>query len=140
MRVQEDLDRLHEWTLKWQISFNAEKCKVLRLGRPNLDEKYKLDNTELDNSECEKDLGVLISSDLKPSNHCISFGPRGQVGRRHIGSRLFLGWLFTNFPTLVGNKVTFIVKTKKDKFLLSTLSLIGSTSRRPRPRGDSSCP
>ena len=54
------------------MSFNTEKFKVLRLGRPNLDEKYKLDNTELDNSECEKDLGVLVSSDLKPSNHCIN--------------------------------------------------------------------
>ena len=46
-RPQEGLDRLHEWSLKWQMSFNAEKCKVLRLGRPNLDEKYKLDNTDL---------------------------------------------------------------------------------------------
>ena len=49
-RLQEDLDRLHEWSLKCQMSFNAEKCKVLRRGRPNLDEKYKLNNTELDNS------------------------------------------------------------------------------------------
>ena len=71
-RLQEDLDRLHEWSLKWQMSFNSEKCKVLRLGRPNLDEKCKLNNTDLDNSECEKDLGVLVSSDLKPSNHCIN--------------------------------------------------------------------
>ena len=46
-----------------------KKCKVLRLGRPNLDKKYKLNNTELDNSECEKDLGVLVSNDLKQSNH-----------------------------------------------------------------------
>ena len=50
MRLQEDLDRLHEWSLKWQMSYNAEKCKVLRIGRPNLDEKYKLDNSELYNS------------------------------------------------------------------------------------------
>ena len=68
-RLQEDLDRLHEWSLKWQMSFNAEKCKTLSLRRPNLDEKYKLNNTELDNSECENDLGVLVSSDLEPSNH-----------------------------------------------------------------------
>ena len=54
------------------MSFNAEKTKVLRLGRPNLVIQYKLNNTELDNSECEKDLGVLVSSDLKPRNHCIN--------------------------------------------------------------------
>ena len=28
-RLQEDLDSLHEWSLKWQMSFNAEKFKVL---------------------------------------------------------------------------------------------------------------
>ena len=60
-RLQENLDRLHEWSQKWEMSFNAEKCKVSRLGRPNLDEKYKLNDTELDNSQCEKDLGVLVS-------------------------------------------------------------------------------
>ena len=38
-RLQEDGDRLHEWSQKWQMSFNTEKFKVLRLGRPNLDEK-----------------------------------------------------------------------------------------------------
>ena len=32
--------------------------------KAHLDEKYKLNNTELDNSEYEKDLGVLVSSDL----------------------------------------------------------------------------
>ena len=30
-RLQEDLDRLRELSQKWQMSFNAEKCKVLRL-------------------------------------------------------------------------------------------------------------
>ena len=37
-----------------------------------MDEKYKLNDTESDNSFCEKDLGVLVSSDLKPRNQCIS--------------------------------------------------------------------
>ena len=53
-------------------SLECRAPKLCILGRPNLDEKYKLDNTELDNSECEKDLGVLVSSDLKPSNHYIN--------------------------------------------------------------------
>ena len=25
-RLQEDMDRIHEWSLKWQMSFNAENC------------------------------------------------------------------------------------------------------------------
>ena len=54
------------------MSFNAEKCKVLILREPNLDEKDKLNNAEFDYLECEKDLGVLDRSDLKPSNHCIN--------------------------------------------------------------------
>ena len=29
--LQEDLDRLQEWEQKWQMSFNADKCEVLRI-------------------------------------------------------------------------------------------------------------
>ena len=43
-----------------------------RLRKLKLDEKSKLNNTELDNSECEKDLGLLVSSYLKSRKHRIN--------------------------------------------------------------------
>jgi len=29
--LQEDLDKLTEWTKKWQMSFNTKKCKVMHV-------------------------------------------------------------------------------------------------------------
>jgi hypothetical protein len=33
--LKADLQRLVEWSEKWQLQFNADKCKVLHLGRNN---------------------------------------------------------------------------------------------------------
>jgi hypothetical protein len=30
--LQEDLDRLYQWSIKWQLYFNPSKCQLLRLG------------------------------------------------------------------------------------------------------------
>ena len=68
--IQDDLNKLGEWSKKWFMSFNANKCKVMHLGKNNLNFKYKLFDTDLEVTSVEKDLGVLISNDLKPSKHC----------------------------------------------------------------------
>ena len=70
--LQRDLDTLHEWSVDWQMNFNTDKCKVLQIGKTNTNVKYKLGNTEIENSVCEKDLGVFVSNDLKPRKQCIS--------------------------------------------------------------------
>ena len=33
--LQSDLSRLEDWSRKWQLRFNADKCKVLHIGRDN---------------------------------------------------------------------------------------------------------
>jgi len=30
--LQQDLDELEKWAKKWQIKFNATKCKVMHIG------------------------------------------------------------------------------------------------------------
>ena len=35
--LQEDLDRLNEWVVNWQMEFNIDKCKVMNID--NLEEK-----------------------------------------------------------------------------------------------------
>ena len=30
--LQQDLDRLLEWTKHWHLDFNVDKCKVMRVG------------------------------------------------------------------------------------------------------------
>ena len=69
--LQEDLDRLNEWSSKWQMQFNTSKCKVLRVGRGKPHNRYTLNREELVCSEYEKDLGVIVNSDLRLSKQCI---------------------------------------------------------------------
>ena len=47
--------------------FNVDKCKVLHIGNRNVQANYTMNGKQLAKVEQEKDLGVVISSDLKPS-------------------------------------------------------------------------
>ena len=46
------------------MEFNVDKCKVMYIGRTNKNFKYYMDSKELEAVHEEKDLGVLITSDL----------------------------------------------------------------------------
>ena len=69
--LQNDLTKLYDWSQKWQMEFNAEKCHVMKFGksamRPDYD--YHLGNNSLQESYKEKDLGVIINNKLSPEDH-----------------------------------------------------------------------
>jgi len=67
--IQADLDKLTFWSKAWQLEFNKDKCKVMRIGHRN-ETKYYMMDKELEEIEEEKDLGVWITSQLKPSQQC----------------------------------------------------------------------
>ena len=69
--LQGDLDRLNEWMVKWQMDFNIDKCKVMNIGRENPQNRYNINKVMLNRSECERDLGVQVISDLRPRKQCI---------------------------------------------------------------------
>ena len=52
------------------MSFNITKCKVMHIGTHNPHYKYYMDGQELLQVQEEKDIGVLVSNNLKPKNHC----------------------------------------------------------------------
>ena len=66
VKLQKDLDILQEWSSKWLLSFNAKKCKVMRLGGQHPDFIYKMiNNTDV------TDLAHGIHRDGKrPSHPC----------------------------------------------------------------------
>ena len=70
LKLQEDLNTLFQWSSEWQMLFNIDKCKVMHLGRHNALQKYTLNNQALATVSHEKDLGVVISEDLKASQQC----------------------------------------------------------------------
>lgn len=68
-RLQEDLDRLQEWSDHWLLRFNADKCKVLHVGPHNPMYDYHMSGAKLSSTDCEKDLGVYINSQLNAKDH-----------------------------------------------------------------------
>jgi ribonucleases P/MRP protein subunit RPP40 len=68
--IQNDLNKLGRWAVKWQMTFNVEKCKVIHFGNKNKLHKYFLNGQALSDTDEETDLGVIITSDLKASSQC----------------------------------------------------------------------
>ncbi len=68
--LQEDLNRLTQWSEKWLLLFHPEKCKVLRIGnRTDPPYDYTINTTKLEHVRDEKDLGVIIDNSLKFQEH-----------------------------------------------------------------------
>ena len=68
--LQQCLDDLLDWANKWGMSFNISKCKVMHIGNKNPNFTYEMNGHLLETVTEEKDVGVYISSSLKPSLHC----------------------------------------------------------------------
>ena len=71
--LQESINQLVLWSEKWLIKFNSEKCKILHLGKNNPKHEYKIKEgtniSTLEETKCEKDLGVNIDPELNFNNH-----------------------------------------------------------------------
>lgn len=70
-QAQEALRKIGQWSEDWQMPFNVDKCKVMHIGSRNNKVKYELLGKELSTCSEEKDLGVIITDDLKSSRQCI---------------------------------------------------------------------
>ena len=51
------VNRLAQWSEKWQMLFNQSKCKCLHIRRANGKDPYEMHNTVLLKTSKEKDLG-----------------------------------------------------------------------------------
>ena len=71
LKLQEDLDKLHKWSEKWQMEFNTEKSHIMNFGRSDRRPiwEYKLGNKILKESMKERDLGVVINKKLTSEDH-----------------------------------------------------------------------
>ena len=68
---QRDLDSLHEWGLRWGMSFNVTKCNIMRLAwsRQPITKFYTLGGEIIQEVNQAKYLGVMITSELGWSTH-----------------------------------------------------------------------
>jgi len=66
--LQKELDQLIQWAAKWQMMFNTSTRKVMHFGKKELNNAdYYMSDQRLTTVTEEKDLGVVICSDMKSS-------------------------------------------------------------------------
>jgi hypothetical protein len=58
-KLQHDLDRLYDWSLRWGMTFNCVKCHTLHLGANNPHFDYNLGCSALLSASLVDDLGLL---------------------------------------------------------------------------------
>ncbi len=70
--LQADIDAAVDWSKCWMMPFNVDKCKVMHVGRANNKSTHEYTMTcadgtrrQLEVTTIERDLGVLVSDDLK---------------------------------------------------------------------------
>ena len=72
-RLQNCIDSLVDWSEKWLLRFNNKKCKILHLGKNNPKYKYYIKEgdelLQLEESDCERDLGVFVDCNLNFNEH-----------------------------------------------------------------------
>ena len=68
--LQEDLNKISEWSQRWEMPFNVNKCHILQIGTRNHKFNYEMNGVKLESVQCIKDLGVSIASSLKFSQQC----------------------------------------------------------------------
>lgn len=69
--LQKNLDKLMVWASEWNMTFNIDKCKVMHLGANNINFSYEMRGNWLNKVTQEKDLGIIVENNLKPSKQCI---------------------------------------------------------------------
>ena len=84
--LQKCLDDLVEWAEVWGMEFNVDKCKVMHIGRTNPRAAYSMNGVVLKTTESERDIGVKVQSNLRPSLQCSEAAQRanavlGQITR-----------------------------------------------------------
>ena len=71
--LQDDLAKLENWGTDSKMRFNTEKCKVLTISRKQHPTRfpYRIYGNELTPCQVEKDLGILVTSNLKWGPHIL---------------------------------------------------------------------
>ena len=77
--LQKDLDALHDWEMKWDMSFHPGKCLVLRHSRSKtpIITSYSLHSQTLEVTPSTKYLGTIVQDDGEWREHVTQLTSKG---------------------------------------------------------------
>ncbi len=60
--LQEDLDRLYNWSVKWSLLFNDSKCVSMSFSssKPSINSSYHIAGNSIEQKNFHRDLGIII--------------------------------------------------------------------------------
>ena len=67
--IQANVTNLYEWSIKWGMLFNPEKCMHMEVGRDTPNFKFFMNDIAIPQTSSLKYLGVYIQSGLKWHQH-----------------------------------------------------------------------
>ena len=111
--LQRDLVKLQEWSSKWLLEFNAKKCEIMHFGRKNQKYDYTLNDAVLTKKDEVKDLGIIVTPNLKPSTHVarIAAKANSMLGRVKRAFTYMDNQMFNNlYPSLIRSQMEFAVQ------------------------------
>ena len=65
-----DLEEIINWSDRWQMPFNIQKCKVMHVGNSNPKINYEIKGEAIQEVSQETDLGIEIKNNLKVDAQC----------------------------------------------------------------------
>jgi len=68
-KLQDGLNKLYEWSDKWQLRVSLKKCNVIFVGNCDIQAQLYLGDYPLATSTTARDLGILVDSDFKFGRH-----------------------------------------------------------------------
>ena len=93
-QLQSDIEQVQNWSEKWQMQFNVDKCKRLHIGHNNNKYKYTMNGQEIESSVRERDLGVQIGENLDSE---------AQVGKAVTRANKILGMIWRTYDKSMKN-------------------------------------
>ena len=67
--IQDDINKLLQWSFIWQLPLNVPKCKILHYGKNNPNHTYYMGNRPLATDSSETDVGVTFDTQLSFKLH-----------------------------------------------------------------------
>lgn len=82
--LQEDLNRIYDWAVLWQMELNPDKTRLLTIGSFSYRYDYILSGNIIERVSSMNDVGVIIQSDLKFTKHCSNIVKKAYFVIRNI--------------------------------------------------------